>query len=98
MKKKQGEWEWWPIEAVTTDPCGAYVEVIRDAWWVADDQGRVLMWRNADGSVSPQCNTNEMIMDRYRREMIMKRYKHRQHRLEQIRVALVPIRINDYRY
>ncbi len=86
-----GGFEWWPVERVTTDPLGTYLQVFRDAYWVTNKAGDVLVWRSQSGAISPQCNTNEAITTRLGRNhpgavSILR-----------LPLAFTPIRIEDYR-
>lgn len=85
----EGKMEWWPVEKITTDPVGPYVQVIRDSWWVVNDLGEFGMWREGRG-VYPQCNSNRVIAERLcdRKEGEDVRF---------LPLAFSPIRIEDYR-
>ena len=61
----EGKMEWWPVEKITTDPVGTYVQVIRDSWWIVNDLGEFGMWR-VSGGVYPQCNSSRVIAEKLR--------------------------------
>jgi len=87
----QGEYEWWPVKRITLDPEGPYVQVIRNSYWIINERDEVAMWRRADGGIAPQCNAHVSIAAR-----LMGRIPGA-FELQFLRVALVPINLDDYR-
>lgn len=73
------------------DPPKAYVQVIRNAWWVVDGDGWIALYRSKSGSLHPQCNMDpriaEGLVDSVPGAVGVKR----------IPLALAPIRWEDYR-
>lgn len=85
-------YEWWPREHVTHSPRGTYVEVVRDCWWLTNENGEILFYRMGDGGIAPQCNRSPEIVRR-----ILKRPGVPEASLIYLPLAFSPIRIEDYR-
>lgn len=87
--------EWWPVEKITTDPPGPYVQVLRNHWWIFNERNEILMYR-VDDAVYPQCNTSRSFTDRIiRAELHIDGALSMESR--QLRIAFTPIIIEDYR-
>ena len=85
-----GEFEWWDVKRLTMEPEGAYFQAIRSSYWVANSVGQVAVYREGE-TVMPQCNANKSIVDR-----ILPRIPDAKGTMF-LRLAWVPIDLNDYR-
>ena len=78
---------WKPLTFVT-DPEGPYVQVIRNGWWMQNENSEVA-FAEIGNRLYPQCNTNKSIVNRMNSNVNVN--------VVFVPLAFVPIYLEDFR-